>query len=285
MRAIKIKRREPDRRDKRKTSQLTHPELLNVTSLAASIEDSVFGRKRRWRTSAASCSPYAHLKYKKLALPLGIRSSASSPDYSVSLTALPCSPNTSLSQKTADIGSLDNPKPVTMVPYPALNASATPPLNLSPYRPSQPSVSQFGGFNQNQWSPDAIGTIIFGVIMFLIGITALWQGRPRRTMHARGTPGSFYSFESADSEALDEEQGFKAPIEHWPADIPCEVPTADHSEESGSERVAVGMDEQAHEDDMVERELVKIERGMRTDTEGTLVGHNDDGREMKELEG
>ena len=59
----------------------------------------------------------------------------------------------------------------------------------------------------------------------------------------------------------------------------------DQFEESGSERVAVGMDEQAHEDDMVERELVKIERGMRTDTEGTLVGHDDDGREMKELEG
>ncbi len=121
--------------------------------------------------------------------------------------------------------------------------------------------------------------------MFLIGITALWQGRPRRTRHEQGTPGSFYSFESADSEALDEEQGFKAPVEHWPADIPYEVRMADYSEEFGSERVAVGMDEQAHEDDMVEREFVKIGRGMRTDTEGTLVGHDDEGKEMKKLEG
>ena len=49
----------------------------------------------------------------------------------------------------------------------------------------------------------------------------------------------------------------------------------------GSERVAVGMDEGSREDEG----FVKIERGMRTDTEGTLVGRDeDDEGEVKGLE-
>lgn len=58
----------------------------------------------------------------------------------------------------------------------------------------------------------------------------------------------------------------------------------DFSEGFGSDRVAVGVDEQAHEDDTTEQGFVKIERGMRTDTEGTLVGHDDDGSEVKVLD-
>lgn len=56
-------------------------------------------------------------------------------------------------------------------------------------------------------------------------------------------------------------------------------------EEFGSERVALGVDESSGEDDTMEQEVfVKIERGMRTDTDGTLVGHNDDESEVKDLE-
>ena len=36
--------------------------------------------------------------------------------------------------------------------------------------------------------------------------------------------------------------------------------------------------------DAMEQGFVKIERGMRTDTEGTLVGHNEDEGEVKELQ-
>lgn len=55
--------------------------------------------------------------------------------------------------------------------------------------------------------------------------------------------------------------------------------------ELGSERVAVGVDEQPRgEDDAMEEGFVKIERGIRTDTEGTLVGQDDDESEVKEFE-
>lgn len=60
-------------------------------------------------------------------------------------------------------------------------------------------MSPFGGFDQNQWGPDAIGTIFFGVVMFLIGVTALWQGRRGRMRHKEGMSDSFrVSFPSAD---------------------------------------------------------------------------------------
>lgn len=56
------------------------------------------------------------------------------------------------------------------------------------------------------------------------------------------------------------------------------------AEGSGSERVAVGVDESLRGDDTMEQGFVKIERGMRTDTEGTLVGQDDNEGEVKELE-
>ena len=51
-------------------------------------------------------------------------------------------------------------------------------------------------------------------------------------------------------------------------------------------RVAVAVDENAREDDdsdAMDQGFVQIERGMRTDTEGTLVGRDDDEGE-KEME-
>ena len=33
---------------------------------------------------------------------------------------------------------------------------------------------------QSQWGPDAIATIVFGILMFLIALIALWQGRQRK---------------------------------------------------------------------------------------------------------
>lgn len=40
--------------------------------------------------------------------------------------------------------------------------------------------------NQSQWGPDSIGTIAFDVLMALLGIVALWQGRQRMLQHAIG---------------------------------------------------------------------------------------------------
>lgn len=51
-----------------------------------------------------------------------------------------------------------------------------------------------------------------------------------------------------------------------------------------NERVAAGVDEQSRADDMMEQVFVMNERGMRTDTEGTLVGQDDDKSRVKEFE-
>ena len=51
------------------------------------------------------------------------------------------------------------------------NASSENPFfNVMPATPFQAG-------NQTQWGPDSIGTIVFGVIMCILGLLALWQGR------------------------------------------------------------------------------------------------------------
>ena len=52
----------------------------------------------------------------------------------------------------------------------------------------------------------------------------------------------------------------------------------------GSEGVVGGIDEQPRVDGEMEQGFVKIERARRTDTEGTLVGYDNDESEIKELE-
>ncbi|CAD6589591.1 MAG: hypothetical protein ASARMPREDX12_003894 [Alectoria sarmentosa] len=81
---------------------------------------------------------------------------------------------------------------------------------------------------------------------------------------------------------LDEERGRRARVGGRPVDdVADEVAMVDLAGGLGSERVAVGMDEGSREDEG----FVKIERGMRTDTEGTLVGRDeDDEGEVKGLE-
>lgn len=94
----------------------------------------------------------------------------------------------------------------------------------------------------------------------------------------------------ADS-SLDEEHGRCAHVGGRPVDVADEIAMADFREGLGSERVAVETWEQdgnvdADTDDAMEQGFVKIAKRMRTDTEGTLVGHDDydDGSEVKESE-
>lgn len=49
-------------------------------------------------------------------------------------------------------------------------------------------------------------------------------------------------------------------------------------------RVAVDEHPRVDADDAMDQEFVQIESRMRTDTEGTLVGHNDDESGEKEVE-
>ena len=81
-----------------------------------------------------------------------------------------------------------------MAPYTTVNASSTSSPGVSALALPQPPAFQLAGFNQSQWGPDAIGTIFFGVVMFLIGVTALWQGRLGRLRNEEGTSGSVLSF-------------------------------------------------------------------------------------------
>lgn len=95
-------------------------------------------------------------------------------------------PTSKPSSKAVDIVPARRVKKVTMAPYPASNTSS---LNMSPPNPPHPTAFQLSAFNQNQWSPDAIGTLVFGFVMFFIGVTALWQGRLRTLSHEEGTFG------------------------------------------------------------------------------------------------
>ena len=83
---------------------------------------------------------------------------------------------------------------------------------------------------------------------------------------------------------LIEEQGRRARIGGRAVDLTEEVAMVDLPEEFESQRVAVRTDEPPREDDTMEQGFVKIERARRTDTEGTLVGHEDEESEVKELE-
>ena len=62
------------------------------------------------------------------------------------------------------------------------------------------------------------------------------------------------------------------------------VAMVDLAEGIGNERVAMGTEEDHREGDMMEGGFVRIERGMRTDTEGTLVAVGDDKVGVKGLE-
>ena len=78
------------------------------------------------------------------------------------------------------------PKQGTMPPFPALLANASSPNFHIPHA-SQPTVISLSNFNQSQWGPDSIGTIVFGFAMFFMGVVALWQGRARRLGCEQGT--------------------------------------------------------------------------------------------------
>ena len=69
-----------------------------------------------------------------------------------------------------------------MTPTPLLmnNASTeNPSFNMMPATPFQAG-------NQTQWGPDSIGTIVFGVIMCILAVVALWQGRQNAKVREQG---------------------------------------------------------------------------------------------------
>ena len=67
------------------------------------------------------------------------------------------------------------PLPLTLTNVSSVNLS----LSNNPNTPFQTG-------NQTQWGPDSIGTIVFGVLMFSLGLVALWQGQRRANKHEHG---------------------------------------------------------------------------------------------------
>ena len=67
------------------------------------------------------------------------------------------------------------PLPLTLMNVSSVNLS----FSKNPSTPFQTG-------NQTQWDPDSIGTIVFGVLMFSLGLVALWQGQQRAKQHENG---------------------------------------------------------------------------------------------------
>ena len=63
--------------------------------------------------------------------------------------------------------------PPIPIPIPGALSLTSVPASPPPFTPAQPG-------NQSEWGPDTISNIVFGVVMFFVGVVALWQGRQRR---------------------------------------------------------------------------------------------------------
>ncbi|KAM0795908.1 hypothetical protein BDR22DRAFT_966612 [Usnea florida] len=155
-----------------------------------------------------------------------------------------------------------------MAPFLTLVADGFPNSSF-PHAP-QPKNIVSSTSNQNQWGPDSISTTVFGFVMFFMGLVALWQGRARRRRHEQ------------------DEEGRCGEIGGRPITVANVSEMVDFSQGLEIGRVAVAMDQHPCDDDddgdATDQGFVQIGRGMRTDTEGTLVGRDDDGSEEKEME-
>lgn len=60
------------------------------------------------------------------------------------------------------------------------NDTATAPI------PQRQTLRVFTFSTQASWTPEAIAGIIFGVLMFLLGVIAVWQTHNRRLVFVRG---------------------------------------------------------------------------------------------------
>ena len=65
------------------------------------------------------------------------------------------------------------------------------PITYSNSSSPKPSLAQLrpAPLFQNtnaQWGPDAIGTIVFGVLMLVLGVVAVWQSKRRTSLNGSG---------------------------------------------------------------------------------------------------
>ena len=52
--------------------------------------------------------------------------------------------------------------------------------------PQRQTTRVFAFSTQSSWTPEAIASIVFGVLMFLIGLIAVWQTQNRKLVFVRG---------------------------------------------------------------------------------------------------
>ena len=62
--------------------------------------------------------------------------------------------------------------------------------------PQRQTTRVFAFSTQSSWTPEAIAGIVFGVLMFLLGVIAVWQTHNRKLVIVRGMHRFSLSFES-----------------------------------------------------------------------------------------
>lgn len=62
--------------------------------------------------------------------------------------------------------------------------------------PQRQTTRVFAFGTQSSWTPEAVAGIVFGVLMFLLGLIAVWQTHNRKLIFVRGTHRCSLSFES-----------------------------------------------------------------------------------------
>ncbi len=73
-----------------------------------------------------------------------------------------------------------------MAPFslPIANGSSSTPANATFGSPPQPMPCE--SVNQNQWDPDSISNIVFGLVMVFISLFAIYQTRKQRPPGSSG---------------------------------------------------------------------------------------------------
>ena len=83
--------------------------------------------------------------------------------------------------------------PQTTPATPSIKAVSKAPKNgtmpddpSSAFIPQRQTTRVFAFNSQSSWTPEAIAGIVFGVLMFLLGMIAVWQTRNRKLVFVRG---------------------------------------------------------------------------------------------------
>ena len=88
------------------------------------------------------------------------------------------------------------PPSIKAVSKASLNGTIPDDPSAAAFIPQRQTTRVFAFSTQSSWTPEAIAGIVFGVLMFLLGIIAVWQTHNRKLIFVRGVNPSLLSPES-----------------------------------------------------------------------------------------